>query len=199
MKNSKRGTKVNTYKVKDIVKILKKENPRNVTEMYDLESKYELCFMYLDSGSFREVYEIVDYPLVLKVPNEIDSDDDAKDGDGWTHAQNELRAVRVINQKKKYEEIRKHMPKILWYNSDGVILMRRYKSVKRETKRLREVVNTMEEILERPFDSTGFSNWGKDESGEFILLDLGIIGMTKKQQMECLWGWNEHGATWKKT
>ena len=88
--------------------------------LIDALEAYGVKCEYIGHGLSREVYKVPDLPLVLKVEN---------GSDPW-QSKNELAAIRLINRKSQFAQLRQYVPKIYYAKvkakGGGVILAEYY-------------------------------------------------------------------------
>jgi len=88
--------------------------------LIDALEAYGVKCEYIDHGLSREVYRVPDLPLVLKVE---------KGSDPW-QSKNEVAAIRLINRKSQFAQLRQYVPKIYYAKvkarGGGVILAEYY-------------------------------------------------------------------------
>lgn len=151
-----------------VIDSVKSHRPKDVRELL-LDCKVTL--KYLDSGSFRDVYEIVGHPLVVKFPN-------CKAG--VRHSNHEVSVYnRIKNSKKKYIELQKHLPDIHYTNRYGVVLMTKY-SPFGDTERSGSISLHLESEVSKILGlkdgwDAHYGNFGRDSKGKVVLLDFGYL------------------------
>jgi hypothetical protein len=157
--------KLTTY---DIGYIMKKFKLKSIEDF----DEFGLRLKYFSSGCSRKVYTIRGYPdLVVKIPEECPEPSAVR------HAKNEIKAYQVIKRStKKYKELQPHVPEIYAWNSDGVILMKKYKFVNRGNAKS----EALQKVAERLFPYNGdtdtyVENLGRDEKGNLICIDMGCF------------------------
>jgi hypothetical protein len=88
--------------------------------LIDALEAYGVTCEYISHGLSREVYKVPNLPLVLKVESGRDP---------W-QSKNEVAAIRLINRKPQFAQLRQYVPKIYYAKtkakSGGVILAEYY-------------------------------------------------------------------------
>lgn len=152
-----------------IVSLIKRWKPLTVK---DILEDCRLPLQYVGGGAFRDVYRIIGTPYVLKIPCE----------DGATelnleHSRDEFTAWRRISRNKKFSQLHRFMPEIVYYNrTSGIILVCYYKSLSYSSETLKVARRTealVRQVLGREWSDIHYRNIGIDSNGRYVLLDLG--------------------------
>lgn len=137
----------------------------------DLLIKCDLPLLYLGSGSYRDVYEVVDSGYVVKMPTKADY---------IQHAVNEYIVWRkIVRSRRKYKELHPFMPNINYFTSlTGVTVMPKYqttystKGTQRERERVCDLACRLFEATDTDLHS---ANYALDDSGQLKIIDLGYF------------------------
>lgn len=158
-------------RIEQIVSRFRKWQP---IDAHDAMMYCGVTLRYVGGGCFRDVFEIVGFPLVVKFPTDSSDIDD-----NVYHACVEVRNIRCVMRSKSKAHIRQYMPKLYHFNRHtGVSLVHKYTPVKSydETQKA-------DELISRAFNDDQWDshkeNFGIDSQGQIILLDLGVIGEEK--------------------
>ncbi len=161
-----------TYKQRAFINYVKRTRPRTAE---DLQPRYRVS--YLDSGAFRQTFEILGLGLVIKFPGFLNPR-----RDNLYHAQCEARVVRCMKHNPKLVTLKRYAPMILHHDRGrGVTIMPKYRKVK-YSQAFKGFRDTFEDMLVDLIPSMryifdgGVCNFGCDERGHYILLDAGLLG-----------------------
>jgi hypothetical protein len=148
----------------DITHIIRRYEPKTMKEFAD----FGLRIRYVGEGCSREVWQIIGYGLVVKIP---------KDGpSAKRHAEQEHKAwLRIKRSKKKYKALRPYLPNIYCCTKNGIILMEKYRQCY-ETTTTHNIVGALVKDLFPTDDGDIYSeNMGKDKKGRLVILDFGCF------------------------
>jgi len=169
-------------RINRIAKLFDLYKPRNLEEILEIgtildsmgweKRKGIVNLTFIGQGSYRKVYKISDLPLVVKLPIGEDGTFD----DNIAHTYNEMDAIKRVTRYKKYDKIRKYLPKIYYYNkTHGVILMHEYpQSGQKTRKNCQEAGWEISQALKKPLDL--YKNFSVSKDGKITLIDWGVLG-----------------------
>ena len=104
--------------IKKVISLFKQHHPM----YWQVQPYCEVDLKYIGKGSYRQVYQIDNLPIVVKLPLGLDADIK----ECISHSENEMDAINTV--KKKHKHLIKYLPKIYYYNLDtGIIVMHKYK------------------------------------------------------------------------
>ena len=160
-------------KLKTIIEIV--SDPSIMTPADALNAGLPL--QLLGSGSYRSVFDIVGTNLVIKFPN----DEYLQRHECIRHSAKEYEAVTKImsSRSKAYAAIKKHMPKIHFYNPiTGVLLANKYRLLglhKMEDRRLLSLKLKDAIKVNKTLDVQNSGNVGIDGRGTLKVIDAGYL------------------------
>jgi hypothetical protein len=160
--------------VRRLIQLLKKHRPKTPEAYRASIGKLR----YIDAGAFRACYRVLNMPLVIKFPL---SDDDYDDDDGWHHARQEIKVIRVLLSKAKFRPLRKYVPRIFYADYRRGILVTEHLDQRKISQDVAEVVEAVFSKYVKPdseYDSCDFDsedNLGRDAHGQIKVLDFGCI------------------------
>lgn len=152
----------------NILKTIRRRKPTTVDEFEDVLG---LDLLPLDSGAFREVYNISGTRLVVKIPIK---------GDGnVTHSRREIRRIRQVLRRKNLTYVRRYVPKVYYVDyKNGILIVEQLQKIGKITRATEDVIC---HLLEDTFpcinnDSDADSkNLGLDGRGQIKVLDWGCV------------------------
>lgn len=127
----------------DLEYIIKKFEPKTREEFADFGLKLKA----IGSGAYRQVYEIIGYEVVVKIPTFLSEE-------GGSHSRIEWNAFKKVSKIKKYKQLRPFLPKIYTCSRNGIVLMKKYDSVKGKRRLFRIQLTQIQEILDDLFDGS---------------------------------------------
>jgi hypothetical protein len=156
--------------IKEIVRRLRSYKPVNRKSLHwELKRLLGVRCKKIGQGLDRKVYEIVGYPLVVKIQM-ANSFADQTSAERYAHK-------RITSSKRKYRTIKKYMPKIYYANvKSGIILMRKYEVMweKDVSDACFEIENNLKKTDCGDTDLHQ-RNIGKDRFGNYKIIDLGLF------------------------
>lgn len=128
---------------------------------------------FVGDGCFRAAYHVLGTSLILKFPH---------DSPDVEHSKQEYEAWKLLTKTKKYADLRKYLPEILFFNeSSGLVVTRKYKPLPkgRLPKDVSSLMVRFDDAIDDLFgDTTGDmhrDNIGIDKYGRYKVLDLGYM------------------------
>lgn len=152
--------------VSHLINLIKREAPQNESQLMRMA---QVGLRYMGEGCFRVAFEIIDYPLIVKVPLTNCYSD-------LHHANEEWCWIEKVQQESKYKSLRKYMPKVYYFDEEcGLMVMRKYKQVKfsPDTNALDKLITQVTGATEH---DVGSSNMGRDSKGNMKILDAALLG-----------------------
>ena len=152
--------------IKKVISLFKKYHPI----YWQVQPYCEVDLKYIGKGSYRQVYQIDNLPIVVKLPLGLDADIK----ECISHSENEMDAINTV--KKKHKHLIKYLPKIYYYNLDtGIIVMHKYKQT--STYSNRKTCKQAEKEITDAFksDLDICKNFSVD-GDKVILIDWGVLG-----------------------
>lgn len=152
--------------VKKLIDRIAAEEPQNESQLMRMT---EVGLRYLGEGSFRVAFEIIDYPLIVKVPLTSCYSD-------MHHANEEWNWIEKVDRYPQYRALRKYMPKVYYFDEDcGLMIMRKYQRVKVSLG-----TAALDRLVLQTTGATGHdigsNNMGKDDKGNLKILDVALLG-----------------------
>lgn len=152
--------------VKHLIDVVDRLKPQNESELMRCS---QVGLRYLGEGSFRVAFEIIDYPLIVKVPLTNCYSD-------LHHANEEWNWIERVRKEPQYKALRKHMPKVYYFDEDcGLMIMRKYKWVK-FSPRTQAIDKLVLQTTGATGHDVGSSNMGRDGKGNLKILDTALLG-----------------------
>lgn len=125
---------------------------------------------YLGEGCFRAAFEIIDYPLIVKVPLTNCYSD-------LHHANEEWNWIDKVQSETKYKALRKYMPKVYYFDEEcGLMVMRRYKIEASYTKDVEALDKLVKSVTGATGHDVGSWNVGRDTKGNLKIVDTALLG-----------------------
>lgn len=152
--------------VKPLIDLIDKKQPKNESQ---LMRDCHVGLRYRGEGTFRVAFEVIDYPLVVKVPLTNCYSD-------LHHANEEWDWIEKVDREPQYRALRKYMPKVYYFDEDcGLMIMRKYEWVRfsSETVALDKLVL---DVTGATGHDIGSNNMGKDDKGNLKILDVALLG-----------------------
>lgn len=143
---------------------------------YDLLVYNGFTLRYVNSGKFRNVYQIDGTRFLIKVPITAGK----MKVPSIAHARAEYTVYRrVIRSKKKYLALKSLIPDaMLFVPSTGVIVVEKYRKLGRVTRAERKRMGVIEDLSKRLFGGCGDlhdENFMRDAEGNLRIVDLGYL------------------------
>ena len=167
------GIEVNAAQ-RQFVNFVKSRKPKKIQDLRG--GRY--IFRPIGSGAFRDAYAVWtkssrDLKTVIKMPI---------DREGHSHACCEMQAINKILTTNKLLPLRRYIPEIFYYGPmTGVIIVRRYNKIPWSfafygfVTAFTDLLNDLLPQMRYRFDD-GNANFGITKSGDYILLDAGLLG-----------------------
>jgi hypothetical protein len=137
-----------------------------------------LALKFIGDGAYRHTYHILGTNLVIKFPKLLD---EGPSEYNIKHAKEEFQVVSKILRSKarRYQSIKKHMPRIYYCDHHGVTISSRYKllpmaSGEKHRNRLSNYVCNILKVFDGDINNGG--NVGVDGRGTLKILDGGLLG-----------------------
>lgn len=148
-----------------------KHRPRSPKDLQQLG--YHL--RYLGCGCFRQTFLVKEVGVVIKFPMMTNLRENI-----W-HSRYEAKTLKRINTQHKFTALRRYMPTVHLYDPrTGVLIVQNYKRC-RYSDASRQFSTIIEGMVTDLFPNLryeldlGAGNLGRNEVGQFVVLDLGII------------------------
>lgn len=149
------------------------------------QALYHLPLKYMGEGAYRHTYHIVGTDLIIKFPKlpyRRPCPTPACTNFNIIHSRDEYRAVTKIlkSKAKRYQCIKKHMPKLYVCDKNGVMIARKYRllpslaGINHRELLSQKIVDTLR-IADGDLENEG--NVGIDGRGTLKILDGGYLGM----------------------
>lgn len=155
----------------NIVSAIRKKKARSAAEV--LMCGFTL--RYVDSGRYRNVYHIVGSDYLVKIPiwTNKRSNDASK-----AHAKAEYAAYRRIKKAARYKVLQPLMMEEVAITAEGVMVVRKYRSVGRITRAERTFKQNVAKLAGKLFN--GYvdlhdANYMRDADGNLKIIDLGYF------------------------
>lgn len=153
--------------VNHLIGLIEKEVPKNESQLMRM---VHVGLRYMGEGSFRAAFEIIDYPLIVKVPLSNSYCD-------LHHAAQEHRWIEKVQKESRYRLLRRYMPKVHYFDEDcGLMVMRRYKVEYNYTKDVEALDKLITKVTGANGHDIGGCNVGRDAKGELKIIDTGLLG-----------------------
>lgn len=166
--------------IEQVVDTFKKERPT------DVETVLQNCgvsLRHLGSGSYRDVYQVDNLPLVVKIPScwhGLRSTRARRKNiaESVEHSVREMDTLRrVVRSTRKYVLLQRFMPTIYHFNRrTGVMLMPKYGKIK--TDEQRKICLAVTQYLNTLVGWRGDlseDNYGVTHDGNIVVLDVGYL------------------------
>ena len=172
--------------LKSTIRLLNAYKPSSLKEIKELGLR--LRKISNDESLYRDVYKVVGIPMVLKIPHQEGTYNECpvSDAEARTHAFNECKAILRINQYKKYESLRKFMPKLYYFDQkNGIIALHFYQpfNFPEEAKRViaRLVKGFVDAICPLDDNDVHYDNIAVgDKYYNPVIIDLGYFKQEKE-------------------
>jgi hypothetical protein len=153
-------------------------NPIRYKDYEDFK-KIGLDTEYLDSGSYRHAYRLLDFPLVIKIDNYVTKHQQ--------HSYNEYKVYKKIIESdfdSPLYPIKKHLPEIYYFQQEeptddkpgfAITLMRYYQhGMKESDTRLGPLVRLVADAVDTHTHDVRGDNV-REYDGKLVIIDLGNI------------------------